>query len=64
MNTAEKIIDKFGGQTALAELIQKRQSTVGYWAKSGMIPSKWHRQLLLIARANNIELSPSEFQSD
>ena len=44
-NSAEKIIHRFGGQTALAHLIGKRQSTVQHWAKTdayrhtGTIPS-------------------------
>ena len=41
MNAAQTIIEKFGGQTALASLLGKGQSTVQHWAKVGMIPAKW-----------------------
>jgi DNA-binding transcriptional regulator YdaS (Cro superfamily) len=39
-NPAEQIIQRFGGQSALAELLGKRQSTVQHWAKTGRIPSQ------------------------
>lgn len=59
--TAREIIDRFGGQSALARLVGKGQSTIAYWAKSGVIPARWQAQLLDIARANFIELSPADF---
>lgn len=61
MTTADKIIEKFGGQTALANLIGKRQSTVQYWAKCGTIPAKWHGKLLHLAAENHVNLVPSDF---
>jgi P63C domain-containing protein len=61
MNIAEKIIKRFGGQTQLAKLIGKNQSTVQYWAKAGTVPTKWHKQLLKIASEKSIHLSPSDF---
>ena len=51
------IVDLFGGQTALAELIGKGQSTVAYWVKVGSIPSKWHSKLLMLATENGVNLS-------
>jgi hypothetical protein len=38
MSTAREIVKLFGGQSALAELIGKGQSTVAYWVKAGVIP--------------------------
>ncbi|BCT66976.1 P63C domain-containing protein [Nitrosospira sp. NRS527] len=61
MNSAEKIIDRFGGQSALAGLIGKRQSTVGYWAKKGTVPVSWHGKLLEIAKNQAIDLQPVDF---
>ena len=61
MNSAERIIEKFGGQSELASLIGKGQSTVQYWAKTGLIPAKWQGQLLKVASERRIPLSPSEF---
>ncbi|MFC1980366.1 P63C domain-containing protein, partial [Chloroflexota bacterium] len=63
MNTAQNVIAKFGGQTKLAKFIGKGQSTVQHWAKKGIIPAKWQRELLLLAQAHNIDLTPSDFVS-
>ena len=60
-NSAERIIQKFGGQTALASLIGKRQSTVQHWAKTGRVPSHWHETLMSIARGRGIALEPRDF---
>ena len=61
MNNAQQIIDKFGGQTALARSLGRPQSTVQYWAKTGTIPAKWHRQILSVARDEEIELRSGDF---
>lgn len=61
MNKAHNIINKFGGQSALAQLIGKGQSTVQYWAKSGRIPAKWQSELIKLAKENSIHLAPSDF---
>ncbi|MDO8717197.1 MAG: bifunctional 3,4-dihydroxy-2-butanone-4-phosphate synthase/GTP cyclohydrolase II [Dehalococcoidales bacterium] len=61
MNTAERVIKKFGTQTQLAKLIGKRQSTVQHWAKTGIIPSKWQGFLLNLADANGIPLTSKDF---
>lgn len=58
---AKYIIDKFGGQSALAALLGKSQSTVSYWAKTGVIPARWQSKLLSLALDNSIELAPSDF---
>lgn len=60
MNTAEKIIEKFGGLTPLARMIEKRPSTVAYWAKSGTIPSKWHSTLLNLAQEQGLSLAAQD----
>ena len=61
MNTAKIVVGKFGGQSALAGLIGKGQSTVGYWVKTGTIPAKWHTKLLTLAAEKGISLSPDDF---
>jgi hypothetical protein len=61
MNAAQLIVNKFGGQSALAELLGKGQSTVQYWTKSGAIPSKWQTKLLQLAREQGIELTAADF---
>ena len=58
MNVAERIVQEFGGQSALARLLGKRQGTVQYWCKTGVIPAKWHATLLRIAREQGVPLQP------
>jgi hypothetical protein len=58
---AKRVIQKFGGQSALAALIGKGPSTVAYWAKTGQIPAKWQPTLLELAVKNGIELTASDF---
>lgn len=64
MNAAQKVIAKFGGQTQLAELIGKGQSTVQHWTKKGIIPAKWQGELLLLAHTHNIDLTANDFVSN
>ena len=61
MNSARKIIDRFGGQSALAGLLGKRQSTVQHWARTGRIPSQWHQRLMRLAVQQGISLEPKDF---
>ena len=61
MNNAKRIIDRFGGQSALANLLGKRQSTVQHWAKTGRIPSHWHKPLMKLAVRLGINLEPKDF---
>lgn len=58
--TAKEIITKFGGQSALARLVGKGQTTIAYWAKTGTIPAKWHETLLSIATRQGIKLTPND----
>lgn len=63
MGNGEKVIAKFGGQSALAKLLGKGQSTVQHWSRKG-IPAKWQKPLLDLAKANGIDLSPDDFFQD
>jgi myo-inositol-1-phosphate synthase len=60
-NAAETIIRRFGGQSALAALLGKRQSTIQHWAKTGRVPAQWHRPLMSIARERGVILEPKDF---
>ena len=60
-NPAERIIARFGGQSALAHLLGKRQSTVEHWASTGRIPAQWHGSLLSLARERGIVLEARDF---
>lgn len=63
MNAAQIIVNKFGGQTALSKLIDKRQGAIGYWCKTGVIPAKWRPQLIGLAKENGFELTPASFDN-
>jgi myo-inositol-1-phosphate synthase len=60
-NSAERIIKKFGGQSSLANLLGRRQSTVEHWVNTGTVPSQWHKTLLKIAREKGIALEANDF---
>ena len=61
MNTAQRIVEKFGGQSALAGLLGKTQSMVSYWCKAGVIPQKWHPKILQLASERGLNLSSADF---
>ncbi len=61
MNTAQRIISKFGGQTALAKALDRPQTTVQYWARTGTIPAKWHQTIMDAATKASLSLSASDF---
>jgi myo-inositol-1-phosphate synthase len=58
---AERVIGRFGGQSALARLLGRRQSTVEHWATTGRIPAQWHQPLLALARRQGITLEARDF---
>jgi hypothetical protein len=61
MNAAQRVVAKFGGQTTLAELLDRQQSTVQYWTKTGTIPVKWHLPIMQAALDRGISIGPSDF---
>src|SRR5216683_6486985 len=61
MNAAQRVIHRFGGQTALAEALHTKQSTVQYWAKKGHIPAKWHKHIVEAAVRRGINVTPADF---
>ncbi len=63
MNAALRVLEKFGGQSAVARIIGKGQSTVQYWVKVGMIPVRWHATLLAEARERGVDLTAGDFVS-
>ena len=58
--SVRQIVDRFGGQTALAALVGVNQSAVAYWVKKGAIPAKWHSQILALAMDKGLELEASD----
>jgi myo-inositol-1-phosphate synthase len=63
ISAAEQVINRFGGQSRLAELLGKRQSTIQHWANTGRIPAQWHQPLMTLAREAGITLEPKDFTS-
>ena len=61
LNAAERIIRRFGGQSALAALLGRRQSTIQHWATTGRIPAQWHGALMSLARQRGVVLEPKDF---
>src|SRR5215831_20400368 len=60
-NAAERIIRRFGGQSALAALLGKRQSTVEHWARTGRVPAQWQRPLMSLGRQRGVILDARDF---
>src|SRR5690606_336051 len=60
-NPAQRIIRRFGGQSALAALLGKRQSTVEHWARTGRIPAQWQAPLMALARQRGVILEARDF---
>jgi myo-inositol-1-phosphate synthase len=58
---AERVIRRFGGQSALAALLGRRQSTVEHWASTGRIPAQWHQPLMSLARQRGLILEAKDF---
>jgi myo-inositol-1-phosphate synthase len=60
-NPAKQLISRFGGQSAHAALLGKRQSTVEHWAHTGRIPAQWQGPLMALARGKGIVLEAKDF---
>lgn len=61
MSSAKRVVDKFGGPTALAKELGKGQSAISYWLKSGTIPAKWQSVLLELAKKQGVPLALKDF---
>ncbi len=61
INSAEQIVNKFGGQSSLAKLLNRRQSTVQHWVETSIIPAQWHQPLLKLARKKGVSLNAGDF---
>ena len=61
LSPAQRVIRRFGGQSMLAALLGRRQSTVEHWASTGRIPAQWHQPLMSLARERGVTLEPKDF---
>lgn len=61
MNTPgmRKLIEAFGGQKAVAELVGVKQSAVSMALVRGQFPHRWRMKLYREATARNIEFEPA-----
>jgi crotonyl-CoA carboxylase/reductase len=59
--TVEQIIERFGSQQRVAELLGIWQTAVSGWVRRGAIPARRQEQLLDIAQREGIILSPADF---
>jgi hypothetical protein len=59
--TASDIIDRFGGTSALARLLDAKISTVHSWRRTNSIPEWRQEKILQIAVAKGITLSTADF---
>ena len=63
MNRADSVISRFGSQSALAQALSIRPSTVQYWSAKGKIPEKWHDQIVEAGRSVGLHISKIELGS-
>jgi crotonyl-CoA carboxylase/reductase len=59
--TVEQIINRFGSQQRVAELLGIWQTAVSGWVRRGAIPTRRQAQLLRIAQREGVNLSPADF---
>jgi hypothetical protein len=61
--SASRVIKKFGGQSSLARALEIRQSTVSHWAKTGIVPARWHSKIIQASAERGLSLSAGELVS-
>ncbi len=65
MRPAERIIEKFGGISAMAQALGHRHpTTVQGWKERGYIPARQQNEVLRAARDLGIDLAPADFFDD
>jgi crotonyl-CoA carboxylase/reductase len=60
-STVEQIINRFGSQQRVAELLGIWQTAVSGWVRRGAIPTRRQEQLLRIAQREGVNLVPADF---
>ena len=62
MNQAERIIERFGGLSALARALDhKHVTTVQGWKERGYVPARQQADVLKAAEREDIALTPADF---
>lgn len=57
----KRAIELAGGQTALGQLIEKRQSSVRNWALAGRIPAEY---VIPVSRSLGFKITPHQLRPD
>lgn len=58
-----RLFAKFGGQTNLARALGINQSTVSHWAKTGMVPTRWHSKIIQVAADQGLNVAAGDLVS-
>jgi hypothetical protein len=61
IKTIEQLVDFFGGDTALADMLGISQPAVAQWKSRGHIGSGWHLRLYAEIRRKGATVEPSVF---
>jgi hypothetical protein len=65
MTAVERIIERFGGLSALARALGHRHpTTVQGWKQRGIIPARQQQQVLAAAQREGIALNPADLFDD
>lgn len=57
------VIESLGGCGTVARQLGINRSTTSLWAKSGLIPTKWHKQILEIAKAHGKTIDAGDWDA-
>lgn len=60
MTVTERVVQKFGGQSALASALGITQPAVNYWKRTGNIPAKWHAKIMRVAAERGISVTAAD----
>ncbi|HYI43691.1 MAG TPA: hypothetical protein VD768_08735 [Sphingomicrobium sp.] len=63
MLTADEIIDRLGGTTAVADALDVAPTTVSSWRPVNFIPRWWQDKLLALALKAQMPLAATDFPS-
>ena len=68
---AHSIVERLGGNVAVAEALNLRRQAIDYWTKpvsrggaGGRIPGKYHRALIELAQEKGVPLAYEDFHAD
>lgn len=63
-NNTIKIIERLGGQSAVARHLNISKQAVDQWIRVGYVPEKWHMALLELADNSGAVVALADFYAD